>query len=90
MSLGTRRFYGGQTYACLQAHVTQADWTPDATPALWRLVVEAPPAGEWVVEAAYAVGDEVTYQGVLYRCLQAHTSQADWTPPAVPALWQAL
>lgn len=31
--------------------------------------------------------DRVQYGGLLYRCVQAHTSQDDWTPPAVPALW---
>ena len=25
--------------------------------------------------------------GKLYRCVQAHTSQTDWTPDAAPALW---
>ena len=43
--------------------------------------------GNWEVGVAYAVGDRRQYNGLLYRCVQAHTSQADWTPPAVPALW---
>jgi hypothetical protein len=36
------------------------------------------------------VNDIVIYvpNGFTYKCLQAHTSQADWTPPAVPALWK--
>ncbi len=42
---------------------------------------------EWETGTAYAVGDRRQYDGLLYRCVQAHTSQADWTPPAVPALW---
>ncbi len=42
---------------------------------------------EWETGVAYAVGDRRQYDGLLYRCVQAHTSQADWTPPAVPALW---
>jgi len=42
---------------------------------------------EWETGTAYAVGDRRQYGGLLYRCVQAHTSQADWTPPAVPALW---
>ena len=42
---------------------------------------------EWVVGVAYAVGDRRQYNGLLYRCVQAHTSQADWTPDVVPALW---
>lgn len=35
----------------------------------------------------YGVGDERAYESVPYRCRQAHTSQLDWTPDAVPALW---
>lgn len=41
----------------------------------------------WEPDTAYAVGDRRQYDGLLYRCVQAHTSQPDWTPPAVPALW---
>lgn len=36
---------------------------------------------------SYAVGDRRQYDGALYKCLQAHTSQADWTPTAAPSLW---
>lgn len=36
---------------------------------------------------SYAAGDRVMYGGVLYKCLQAHTSQGDWTPTAAPSLW---
>jgi chitinase len=42
----------------------------------------------WAVGVNYSVGDIVTYDGSYYECLQAHTSQADWTPPATPALWE--
>ena len=35
----------------------------------------------------YEVGKRVRYEGVLYKCLQAHTAQADWTPAAAPSLW---
>lgn len=40
---------------------------------------------DWEDGKAYAVGDRVKYNGLLYRCVQAHTSQADWTPDVVPA-----
>lgn len=36
---------------------------------------------------AYSVGDRVQYNGTLYKCIQAHTAQSDWTPDATPALW---
>lgn len=35
----------------------------------------------------YAVGDRLQYNGVLYKCLTAHTSQADWNPVDAPSLW---
>lgn len=41
----------------------------------------------WQTGTSYAVGVRIRYGGKLYRCEQAHTSQADWTPDATPALW---
>lgn len=41
----------------------------------------------WAADTAYAPGVRVRYEDKLYRCEQAHTSQAGWEPPAVPALW---
>ena len=35
----------------------------------------------------FAVGERVQYNGILYKCIQAHTAQADWTPDATPAMW---
>src|SRR3954465_3988371 len=48
------------------------------------------PSGTWAAGTAYKVGDVVTYNGVSYRCRQAHTALAGWEPPNVPALWQAV
>lgn len=41
----------------------------------------------WMADGEYAAGDRVRYDGVLYKCLQAHTAQADWTPTTAPSLW---
>ena len=41
----------------------------------------------WAADAAYTVDERIRYGDKLYRCVQAHTSQADWTPPSTPALW---
>lgn len=41
----------------------------------------------WAADTAYEAGVRVRYDEKLYRCEQAHTSQAGWEPPAVPALW---
>jgi chitinase len=50
----------------------------------------APLAAEWAAGVFYPVGARVTYGGRTYECRQAHTSQEDWTPLAVPALWLDL
>ena len=44
----------------------------------------------WVVGKAYAVNDRAQYNGTLYKCIQAHTSQTDWMPSATPALWKTV
>lgn len=41
----------------------------------------------WAAGASYEQGIRIRYDGKLYRCEQAHESQAGWTPPATPALW---
>lgn len=41
----------------------------------------------WGVGIAYAVDVRIRYADKLYRCVQAHTSQSGWEPPATPALW---
>ena len=41
----------------------------------------------WASGKAYEVGDRVKYNDVLYKVLQAHTSQADWTPDTAVSLF---
>ena len=36
---------------------------------------------------AYEVGKRVLYNDILYKVIQAHTSQAEWTPVAAPSLF---
>ncbi|MGW4241750.1 lytic polysaccharide monooxygenase [Nocardia sp. NPDC004722] len=51
----------------------------------------ATPAAAWKVGAHYNIGDLVTYDGMRYRCLQAHTVyDPGWNPEAAPALWQMV
>ena len=42
---------------------------------------------QWKVDHDYLVGDRVQDEGTLYKCLQAHTSQASWKPADAPSLW---
>ena len=68
---GDRVQHGGTLYKCVQAHTSQADWTPDATQALW-VVVSIEEFPEWAqptgAHDAYNIGDKVTYNGQHYVC----------------------
>jgi hypothetical protein len=44
----------------------------------------------WAAGISYSVGNLVSFDSKVYRCVQPHTSQADWTPAAVPALWEPV
>lgn len=64
---GKHRYqYNGKLYKCVQAHTSQADWTPDKTPALW-VEVSLEEFPEWKQPAgahnAYKKGDKVTHNG---------------------------
>lgn len=80
--------YGGILYKCVQAHTSQADWTPDATPALW-VVVSIDEYPEWVqptgAHDAYNIGDIVSYNGTLYISL---IDANVWSPEGYPAGWE--
>lgn len=41
----------------------------------------------WKSAKSYIKDERVTFEGTLYKCLQAHTSQESWTPIATPSLW---
>ena len=46
---------------------------------------------EWSAESMeYVLNDIRQYNGLLYRCVQAHTSQATWTPEDAPSLWTRI
>lgn len=88
LAVGDLVTYSGTTYMCIQAHTTQADWTPDVVPALFLVIPSD--ASVWTAGAAYTIGDVVEYQGTQYECRQSHTAQVGWEPPNVPALWLPL
>jgi len=48
----------------------------------------APLFPAYEVGKAYSVGDIFTYQRSLYEVIQAHTSQADWSPDTTASLYK--
>lgn len=45
---------------------------------------------EWSENCAYTVGNIRRYGEELYKCVQAHTSQGDWTPNVTASLWKKI
>lgn len=42
---------------------------------------------DWDASASYKVGDRVRYEDTLFKCLQAHDAQDDWSPSNASSLW---
>jgi hypothetical protein len=79
--------FNGRVYRASLAHTSLPDWTPTRATTLWHLPT---PVGlaPWETQTLYAVGSQVTYGGVRYTALAAHTSQPNWTPPTAATLWR--
>ncbi len=41
----------------------------------------------WESNIQYSKDYRVRYKGILYKCLQEHTSQETWAPTDAPSLW---
>ncbi|HEY8374152.1 MAG TPA: lytic polysaccharide monooxygenase [Pseudonocardiaceae bacterium] len=83
-------------YACVDLDVNGGSGNPPTTtttttpPPTTTTTTNPPVNGTWAPNTYYPVGSTVTYDGVTYRCIQAHTSLPGWEPPNTPALWQRL
>ena len=64
---GERVSYAEKLYRCVQSQTSQADWTPDMTPALWTEVAKPGEIPVWKqptgAQDAYMAGDKVHYPG---------------------------
>lgn len=77
----------GNTYRNISKAFLPISVTPDQAQ-WWSQETGLPVEIEaWAPGQSVSIGDLRTYNGVTYSCIQAHTTQAGWTPPAVPALW---
>ena len=44
----------------------------------------------WSAQDTYDAGERVRFDGTLYKCVQPHAAQPDWTPTAAPSLWEKV
>jgi hypothetical protein len=78
--------YDGEALMVRQSHY-RTEHAPADVPALFTVYREDVAGLDWIVGESVSVGTVRVYNSVTYRCLQAHVTQVDWTPPVVPALW---
>ena len=45
---------------------------------------------EWAADTEYTAEYKVQHNGKLWRCIQAHTSQAGWEPENAASLWTEI
>lgn len=92
VSYGTNSVGDPQLYKVVQAHVSQADWTPSAVSSLYDAFgldesgypLWAQPSG---AHDAYNTGDIVNYNGTLYKSLIDGNA---WSPDVYPAGWEQV
>jgi chitin-binding protein len=72
------------TVTAFDAAGNESDASNAATATTSAPSTEAP---DWGPNTSYNVNDLVTYNGIVYKCRQAHTSLPGWEPPTTPALW---
>ena len=92
--IGIRVQYDGILYRCLQSHDSQADWTPDATPALFTEVALPGEIPVWKqptgAQDAYNTGDKVWYPSEDTTVYQSTIDNNVWSPDEYPQGWEAV
>lgn len=81
-----------QLYQVLQDHTSAEEWSPDASPSLYKAIgITEDGYPEWVqplgASDAYNKGDIVSYNGKLY---ESTVDGNVWSPEAYPAGWQEV
>lgn len=76
-----KRKYNGKLYLVVQPHTSQANWTPDIVPALYREIFPEEVIAPWVqptgAHDAYQIGDKVTHNGFTWESTVANNV---WEP----------
>ena len=91
---GQRLRYGDKLYRVVQAHTSQADWTPDTTPALYTEVTKPGEIPVWRkptgAQDAYHTGDKVHYPDADGPVYESTVDNNVWSPADYPAGWKIV
>ena len=91
LAVDDTRKHNGKLYKVLQAHTTQADWSPDIVPALFVEIVPENVIREIpnpiTAEQKFALGEKGTWKGKIY---ESALDNNVWTPDAHPSGWKLI
>lgn len=87
-----RVLYNEVLYKCLQAHISQDNWTPTTASSLWAKVLIPDPTviPDWEQPDStnpYMKGDKVMFEGQVYESVIDNNI---WSPAAYPAGWTLI
>ena len=91
--VGRRVLYNDILYKVIQAHTSQADWTPTNAPSLFAKVINETITGEipdWEQPDstnAYMKGNKVKFNGKIYESVIDNNV---WSPTAYPSGWKEV
>ena len=81
-------------YKVVQAHTSQADWTPDITPALYTEVAKPGEIPVWKqptgAQDAYNTGDKVHYPTINDPVYESTIDNNVWSPIDYPQGWRLV
>ena len=69
--------YGAKVYVCIEVHQADANFYNDlnnSTPRWVQMMDGQSWTGEWQAATFYRIGDLVKLGGVIYKCIEGHTS----------------
>lgn len=81
-----KKVVDGETHEALRPYIEKAAASLDDNDAV--NAVKLFPT--WTIGVSVTVGERYQYADKLYKCLQAHTTQADWKPDDSPSLWVGI
>ena len=81
-----KKVVDGETHEALRPYIEKAAASLDDNDAV--NAVKLFPT--WTIGISVTVGERYQYADKLYKCLQAHTTQADWKPDDSPSLWVGI
>lgn len=89
---GSMVVHDGTIYSCNVQNIASGATVPGIS--LWSPVnipqqPIQPKTSEinWEVGIDYLNGKMILYNGYVYKCINSHKSQSDWTPDITPSLW---